>query len=66
LKKYNWVRKLKLISLALLLLLVLSAGITYFFVSKNIAQQQEKESFDDMIVRIKAMAQKEREAHDQG
>ena len=62
-KKYSWVTKL--ISLALLLLLVLSVGITYFFVSKKIAQQQEKERFDDMIVRIKAMAQNELEAHDQ-
>jgi len=45
------VTKLKLVFLALLLILVLSVGITYFFVSKKIAlarEQHAQEIFDQM------------------
>ena len=52
----------KLLSLALILLVLVCLGITIYFVNKNIAQQY-KAQHDDTIGRIKEMSEKEQQAH---
>lgn len=52
----------KLLSLALILLVLVCLGITIYFVNKNIAQQYKTQQHDT-IGRIKEMAEKEQKAH---